>query len=58
MNESLNEKMQQAAEAAEAENRLWQNRWSSKREIQEAEEAADVAYAAVIDELYGSGNSD
>ena len=38
--------------AAEAENKLHQNMWSSKQQIEQAEQEADEAYGAVIDALY------
>ncbi len=51
---NLAEKMDKAAETAEAANRLTQSQWTSKNEIEQAEQDADEAYGQVIDELYGN----
>ncbi len=45
--------MDEYTEAAEAVNRLTQNQFSSKADIQQSEEEADEAYGQVIDALYG-----
>ena len=48
----INKLQKQYEAAAEAENKLHQNMWSSKQQIERAEQEADEAYGAVIDALY------
>jgi predicted ribosome quality control (RQC) complex YloA/Tae2 family protein len=54
MKSKLGELMDKYKEAEKAENRKWQNRWASKRDIEQAEREADEAYEAVADAIYSS----